>query len=175
MSAVDPEFAEFVGTVQVPLERLARRLAPPGTDPYDLAAETLARVFARWDSLGEVEDKRAWTLRVATNLAYSARSMETRRTRILGRRQVAPEARRFEDTVADRDVLRPALLKLPRRQRVAVALRYLADLPLEEVAKTMGVSTETAKTHLERGRAALRNALGVDLPAARRPATGGDE
>jgi RNA polymerase sigma-70 factor (ECF subfamily) len=166
VSVVDPEFAAFVRAVQGPLERVARRLAPAGTDPYDIAAEALARAYGRWDSLGEITNKQAWVLRVATNLAFSARRNDTRRARILRSRRIEVSDGRFEDSVADRDRLRSALVALPRGQRMAIALRYLADLPLAEVARAMGISTETAKTHLDRGRAALRATLGADVEKA---------
>lgn len=165
VSSVQPEadFVAFVRTVTPTLERLVRRLAPAGSDPFDLAAEALARTYARWPSLGEVENKRAWVLRVATNLAYDARARSARGSGTAGGEDAAT-GRPFEDEVADRELLGPALGRLPRRQRQAVALRYLADLPLVEVARVMGVSTETAKTHVDRGRQALRQSLGALLP-----------
>jgi RNA polymerase sigma factor (sigma-70 family) len=159
----EPDFVAFVHAVQPALERLLKRLAPPGSDPFDLAAEALARVYARWSALGDVQNKKAWLMRVATNLAYDARTRRARREVAEARRGLARQAE-FENEVADRELLRSALLALPRRQREAVALRYLADLPLAETARAMGVSSETAKTHIERGRRALRDALGGQLP-----------
>lgn len=76
----------------------------------------------------------------------------------------APSDRRFEDEVADRELVAPALERLPRRQRQAVALRYLGDLPLADVARVMSVSQETARTHVQRGRLALRQSLGELAP-----------
>ena len=61
-----------------------------------------------------------------------------------------------------RRTLVQALLRLPRRQREAVALRYLVDLPEREVASVLGLSTGTVKTHLHRGLAALRTVLGPE-------------
>jgi|HubBroStandDraft_1064217.scaffolds.fasta_scaffold52370_2 DNA-directed RNA polymerase specialized sigma24 family protein len=75
----EPDFVEFVHAVQPALERLLKRLAPRGCDPFDLAAEALARVYARWTSLGDVQNKKAWVMRVATNLAYDARTRGARR------------------------------------------------------------------------------------------------
>jgi len=53
-----------------------------------------------------------------------------------------------------------ALRRLPRRQREAVALRYLVDLPDREVAAALGVSVGSVKVHLHRGLASLRSSLG---------------
>jgi RNA polymerase sigma factor (sigma-70 family) len=53
-----------------------------------------------------------------------------------------------------------ALRSLPRRQREAVALRYLSGLSDAEVAQSLGVSPSAAKTHVTRGLDALRRQLG---------------
>jgi RNA polymerase sigma factor (sigma-70 family) len=53
-----------------------------------------------------------------------------------------------------------ALQALPRRQREAIALRYLADLSERDVSVALGVSRGSVKTHLHRGMVGLRSALG---------------
>jgi Sigma-70, region 4 len=51
---------------------------------------------------------------------------------------------------------------LPDRQRVAVVLRHVADLPIAEVASVLGCPPGTAKSHMSRGLRRLR-----ELKAAR--------
>lgn len=43
----------------------------------------------------------------------------------------------------------------PAGQREAIALHYLADLPVNEVAQTLDVAVGTVKARLSRGRTAL--------------------
>jgi RNA polymerase sigma-70 factor (ECF subfamily) len=159
----DAEFVRFVEEIETDLVRTTRRLAPAGVDPQDLAAEALARAYARWGQLGQAEYRRAWVFRVVTNLALSAHAAGRRRALSLQRWAPAPRADRVDEEVVDRELLRSALRRLPARQREAVALHYFADLPVAEVARTMGIGTESAKTHVERGIAALRGALGGKL------------
>jgi RNA polymerase sigma-70 factor, ECF subfamily len=52
-----------------------------------------------------------------------------------------------------------ALATLPHRQRVAVVLHHLADLPVEDVARETGGSVSAVKQQLVRGRAALAGLL----------------
>ncbi len=59
------------------------------------------------------------------------------------------------------DVL-AALRRLPERQRVALALRYLQDLPYAEICAATGWPEGTAKTLVRRGLARLRNLLAVE-------------
>ncbi|MBV8291177.1 MAG: SigE family RNA polymerase sigma factor, partial [Mycobacterium sp.] len=65
-----------------------------------------------------------------------------------------------EDQVVDRHVLWGALRSLAPKQRAAVVLHYYEALPIGEVASVMGTSVGTAKSHLSRGRARLRELLG---------------
>jgi RNA polymerase sigma-70 factor (ECF subfamily) len=53
-----------------------------------------------------------------------------------------------------------AVRSLPRRQAQVVALHYLSDLPVADVAATLQIGEGTAKTHLSRARAALAEVFG---------------
>lgn len=50
---------------------------------------------------------------------------------------------------------------LPAKQRAALVLRYGHDLPVPEIAALLGVEQATAKTHLVRGLARLRELMEV--------------
>jgi RNA polymerase sigma-70 factor (ECF subfamily) len=53
-----------------------------------------------------------------------------------------------------------ALRTLPVRQRQAIVLHYLEDLPLQEIAQVLAVPTGTVKSLLARGRRSLAARLG---------------
>jgi RNA polymerase sigma factor (sigma-70 family) len=149
----DAFFAECLPVVLL----LGRRLTGSSFDAQDIAIEALGRAFAHWGRVRRLDYRQAWVLRVAVNLVIG----QSRKTR------PAPRAGRDEgidvaETVVLREALVAALRQLPRRQREAVALRYLADLSEREAAAAMGVSTGSVKTHLSRGLNALRQALGAD-------------
>jgi RNA polymerase sigma-70 factor (ECF subfamily) len=65
-------------------------------------------------------------------------------------------------TLADRELLSAligSLDGLPAKQRAALVLRYGHDLSVPEVAQMLGVEQATAKTHLVRGLAKLRDLM----------------
>ena len=138
--------------------RLARGILGDAAAAEDVAAEALARAYARWARVADLPWRDGWVLRVAANLAIDA----VRR----GRRPVpvptsAPSAE--DEAVVLRLALSAALRALPRRQRQAVALHYLGGLSDGEVAATLGISTGSVKTHISRGVAALRARLGPGI------------
>ena len=55
--------------------------------------------------------------------------------------------------------------RLPRRQAQSVALRYVCDLEVAEIARTLGCSEGSVKVHLSRAREALSVQLRPDVEA----------
>ena len=117
----------------------------------EVTQDAFLRLYERWHSVAEVDHPSAWVRRVATRAAVKrakrAKSLTT-----------APEAAGASDQRLDIDLLR-AVVRLPAQQRAAVALYYLEDRPVAEVADLMGVSTSTVKQHLHRAREHLANTL----------------
>ena len=100
---------------------------------------------------------RPWMYRITLNVA---------RNRLRWRREVpveeipaAPGSDEGREAVMD---VLAALGSLPERQRVAVTLRYLQDLPYAEISKVTGWPEGTAKTLVRRGLARLRKMVIFD-------------
>jgi RNA polymerase sigma-70 factor (sigma-E family) len=153
----EAEFDLFFDDCLPAVMSLARRLTGNAADAEDVAVEALGRAYAHWPKLCQSQWRRAWVLRVATNLVIG----DARRYRHAPNEPVVAEDE--SDALVVREALVAALKKLPRRQREAVALRYLSDLSEQETAVAMGVSPGSVKTHLSRGLSALRAALGSDV------------
>jgi RNA polymerase sigma-70 factor (ECF subfamily) len=123
----------------------------------ELVQEAFTRAAMRWSRLRDYDVPEAWVRRVAMNLAADrARSLrrQTRALLRLGPPAALPSA--SVETLA----LVEALRTLPLRQRQAIVLHYLADLPVAEIAETLAVPGGTVKSLLARGRRALAARLG---------------
>jgi RNA polymerase sigma-70 factor (sigma-E family) len=132
--------------------RVAFRMLGDRGDAEDVAQEALARAALRWSRL---EDRpEGWVTRVASNLAID---------RIRRRGRTSPSINRplglVDPHIGERGDLVNGLRRLPRRQREAVVLRYLADFSEADVAIVMHCSEGTVKSHCARGLAALRRHL----------------
>ena len=89
---------------------------------------------------------------MAVNVARSRWRRMLRRSHLLPQ-LVTPTA--YADLPEEHLALMAALRRLPAAQREAIALHHLADLPVAEVASTLGVPEGTVKARLSRGRTAL--------------------
>jgi RNA polymerase sigma-70 factor (sigma-E family) len=147
----DTDFEEAFAELYPRAFGLALRMIGNRAVAEDLASETMARAYARWDRL-DPERRPGWVLKVTSNQAID---LMRRRGHTL-----TPDVIDLEDGTALRVALAAALAKLPRRQREAIALRYLSDLSEAETAAALGISAGSVKTHTHRGLASLRQTFG---------------
>ncbi|HVL38246.1 MAG TPA: SigE family RNA polymerase sigma factor [Fimbriimonadaceae bacterium] len=120
----------------------------------DVTQEAFKRAFMRWRRLGKESWAGGWVMTTALNLCRKRRT-----------REIPTDVTRAEPSAApssDRVDVSRALRKLPPRQRTALVLFYISDLPLPQIASAMGVSEGTVKAHLAQGRRALREELSTE-------------
>ena len=135
--------------------RLVGQLTGVTGDPVeaeDAVMEAFARAVNSSRSFLSADNPEAWLRTVAVNVTRT-RWRRSRYFRDVSHRLSAAEA--YADLPDDRIVLLAALRQLPAVQREAIALHHLADLPVQEVAETVGSPVGTVKARLARGRAAL--------------------
>ncbi|MEU4788630.1 SigE family RNA polymerase sigma factor [Micromonospora tulbaghiae] len=138
------------------------------SEAQEAVQEAFTKALVAPGRFARLENPEAWLRRVAVNVARSRH----RRRRVLDRLllRIGPPP-----AVADRSpehlALLAAMRELPEGQRTALALHYLVDLPVEEIAVTLGVSAGTVKSRLSRGRRALA-ALLTDSDVTGSPSNG---
>ena len=152
--------AEFSNFCQEEFPRLvgALRLHTRDFDlAEEIAQESLARAWRDWTKLRRLDSPRAWTYRVAFNVANSQfrrRAAERRaRDRV---QQITPLSRDSDRDLTDVAVLRSALARVPTRPRTALVLRYFLDLSIQETAQAMSCPEGTVKSLSRRGLALLK-------------------
>jgi RNA polymerase sigma-70 factor (ECF subfamily) len=122
-------------------------------EAQECVQEAFVRAWSHRRKLAQAEHPEAWVRTTAYRLAVS----RWRRT-TLGRRSpdraVSP-ALTTEPANENRVALVNALRQLPEAQRRALVLHHLCDLPVQEVAREVGVPEGTIKARLSRGRTAL--------------------
>lgn len=135
---------------------LARALAGPASAD-DIAQDAMITAYDRWDDVCRYDSPGAWVRQVCANRALSQlrrRSAEARALVRLGSRRQEP-ARLSEDG----EQFWAEVRRLPRRQAQCIALFYVYDLAVAEIARTLGCSEGSVKVHLSRGRTTLSQRL----------------
>ena len=115
----------------------------------DIAQEAYLRAWRDWARISQYDDPVAWVRRVGWNLATSRLRAVARVARV----RVASDA--VAALGPDRVALVAALRQLPERQRLAVVLHYIADLPVADICGELGAARGTVLSWLHRGRAQL--------------------
>jgi RNA polymerase sigma-70 factor (ECF subfamily) len=127
---------------------------------FDLVEEAFVRTWAKWDRIATYDDPEAFVRRVAFNLAKN----QWRRVRRTLLRSSPPDrGTEATDTSTHQDLV-AALMTLSPHEREAIVLHYLADRPIDEIAREMKVPAGTVKSWLSRGRSRLAERLSVDEP-----------
>ena len=96
----------------------------------------------RLDTFDESRPFAPWLYRVVVNVAVRAAERESRAARV-----VVPDRAGHPAEAADLDPVRAAVLALPDDHREIVALRYWADLGVEEIATVLDVPSGTVASH----------------------------
>lgn len=143
---------------------LALRMLGDRAEADDVAQEAMLRL---WRIAPEWRQGTAkvstWLYRVAANLCTDR--LRKRRGQSLDDvpepldESPSAEARMIRQDRAA--AVQAAIGALPERQRLAVSLRFLQEVPNPEVAEIMGISVEAVESLLARGKRALADALGA--------------
>jgi RNA polymerase sigma factor (sigma-70 family) len=123
----------------------------------DVAQDAFVQLYQHWRKVSRYERPEAWVRRVAIRLAVR----EVKRTRV---REVLQLKSPSPLPVEPLDVaVLDAVKQLSPMQRAAIALFYLEDRPIAEIADLLGISVSTCTVHLTRGRRRLAELLGPEV------------
>lgn len=140
----------------VPLLRLCILLSGDRQVAEDIVQDAFVRVTPRIEEV-PTDHLASYLRRVALNLWKNRLRSLTRERRARDRTAIV----HVTDPIGreDRSALRAAVLRLPKRQRACLVLRYYEDLPEREVAALLGCSIGTVKSQTSRALARLRKEL----------------
>ena len=137
--------------------RTSYRLLGNREDAQDAAQEVFLKLYRYLKRIDETRDLTPWLYRVTVN-----ECRDLRRRRRESPLEDAPEPASFEDTAERliqeerRSAVERSLRALSPKERVAVVLRDIEGLPAREVAKALGTSEATVRSHVSAARVKIR-------------------
>jgi len=140
------------------LVALAAGLSGSRSAAEELVQEAFLAAHRRWERIAAYDDPSAWIRRVVVNRSVSVvrrRMAEGRALTRVGGRRVLPDALPERD-----EAVWCAVRALPKRQAQVVALYYVEDHSVAEIARVLECAEGTVKAHLHKARRALSRTLG---------------
>ena len=169
-------FADLVTRHARRVHDLARRMLRDAQEAEDMAQQAFLNAYRALPRFDPERPFRNWLLRITSNLCrnrLAARKVRRKERAAQGTNVILPTiaAPQVEPPTPDwTPGVQEALDSLPERYRLVVVLRYQHGCSLREISAITETPLPTVKTHLHRGRAALRKLLS---PPETSPEAGG--
>ena len=149
------------------VHRICYRIVLDPSQVPDCVQEVWLKVFRKLGRFRREKPFVAWLNAVAANTAIDYyRKLVRRRNHISGSRihrdtavtQESPGNRQMDGKLIQ-ERIRDALETISPKQRTAFVLRYYEDIPIAQIAQTIGCSEGAVRTHIRRSLLALRAKL----------------
>ena len=143
------------------LVALAYGLSGSRAAAEEIVQDAFLDAHRHWSQVRGYDNPGGWLRRCVINRSVSGfrrRLAESRALTRLGSRRDLPA----EVPETDEELWR-AVRRLPRRQTQVVALRYVDDCSIADIAAILDCAEGTVKAHLHRARQALAQALQLEL------------
>jgi len=162
MSSGLHDYNDLIRPIEGTLMKSVYRIVQDPHDAEDAFQEGLAKIWRDLAKIRRHPNPRALILRLFANVARDALRKRIRRIR---RENATPALDSYPGNVQsptsaiDRSRILEAIAELPRRQAEVLLMRVVQDQPYDAIARAIGCSEATARTHALRGRTKLAEAL----------------
>jgi RNA polymerase sigma-70 factor (ECF subfamily) len=164
LAGCNPAFDELILRYQRQAIAVAYRLLGNLHDALDVTQDAFAKAYSSLPMLTRAESFGGWLMRIVSNLSLNFRRSRSTRS-ALPLDDLLPSSQpdcdplhRMESAELGQAIHR-ALDGLPTKQRSALCLFSLNDLPQKQVAQMLDTSVEAVKWHVFQGRRNLRESL----------------
>jgi RNA polymerase sigma-70 factor, ECF subfamily len=156
-------FAELYRRYLCPVYRLVRAQVGDDATAEDLTAQVFFKALTSVATFRADGSYKAWLFRIAHNCVSSHRKAKSKRAIVVDQvpdgRDPQPSPASVAIAGEQRSVILGQVDRLPPSQREVVALRYLEDMTIEEIAESTRRTRGAVRILLHRARSRLRKAL----------------
>jgi RNA polymerase sigma-70 factor, ECF subfamily len=165
-------FAELVEIYKDKVFQICYRMLGNRHEAEDIAQEAFIRAYVNIETFNQKRKFSTWLFRIATNLCidrirkkkpdYFLDAEVAGTEGLTMYSQVAADVQLPEDEVENmelQETIQKEISKLPEKYRSVIVLKYIEELPLQEISEILDLPLGTVKTRVHRGREALRKQL----------------
>ena len=128
----------------------------------DIAQEAFAAAYRDWARISRLDNPATWVRRVVINRSVSDIRTRAASIRALTRLRGMTHRAVLPPVSGEAEHVWREVRRLPRRQRQVVALHYVDQLTLVEIADVLACSRESVNTHLRRAKENLARRLDTE-------------
>ena len=165
-------FEEIVSLYQNRLYQVCYRMLGNRHEAEDIAQEAFIRAYINLHTFDQKRKFSTWLYRIATNLCIDRIRKKKPDTFLdapvpgtdgldhysrLAHESPLPEEE--VEKMEQQERVQYEISRLPDKYRSAIVLRYIEELPLQEISEILDLPLGTVKTRIHRGREALRKQM----------------
>jgi RNA polymerase sigma-70 factor (sigma-E family) len=153
MARNDPQFEEFVTARFAQLRRVSYLIVGDWQHAEDVVQSALMKVYSAWSRLERKGSLEAYTRRAVVNasISWARRPRRELPSALLPDHGVEQDSAPFDEGLAR------ALNRLAPAQAAIIALRFVDDMSVAEVADLLGITEGTVKSQTSRGLLRLKD------------------
>src|SRR5687768_4165469 len=173
-------FDELIRRYQRQAVAVSYRLLGNSQDSLEVTQDAFLKAFTSLDTLQKPEAFGGWLMRIVSNLSLNYRRSRKTRTAVPLAEALAPQTGESTEAhgggsewmssgagdpvrgLEGKELgakLKQALAQLPEKQRLAIVMFTIDEMPQKEVAEALGCSVEAVKWHVFQGRKKLKEIL----------------
>lgn len=154
----EEQYTEYV-TARLPQwRRLALSLCKDADRADDVVQQAITKLYVHWSKARAADDIDAYVRTIVVRAFLNEKRLRWAKVRLAAE---TPEVEPLPGPdVETRLVVDRALTRIPPRQRAVLVLRFLYDLSVTDVARTLGCSEGNVKSLTSTGLERLRQVLG---------------
>ncbi len=173
-------FDELIRRYQRQAVAVSYRLLGNSQDSLEVTQDAFLKAFTSLDTLQKPEAFGGWLMRIVSNLSLNYRRSRKTRTAVPLAEVLAPQTGESTEAhgggsewmssgagdpvrgLEGKELgakLKQALAQLPEKQRLAIVMFTIDEMPQKEVAEALGCSVEAVKWHVFQGRKKLKEIL----------------
>jgi RNA polymerase sigma-70 factor (ECF subfamily) len=161
LSVTIESFPDFYEAEYRAMVRLAVALVGRRDVAEELVQDAFVALHGRWEQVSRYESPEGWLRRVVVNRSVSALRRRAVEVRLLARLSRIRD--RHAEPIEVEDEIWREVAALPKRQAQVIALMFVDDLNVREVAAVLECEENTVRTHLRRARQTLATRLSLEV------------
>lgn len=147
-------FSSLIKRYELSIYRISYSILKSNNDCMDATQEAILKAYESISRLRNLESFKSWFFQIVVNECYSILRQRKKIVMFEKEKTIPYEEAKYNDLEFFQLVN-----ELEEEFRVTILLFYYEDLQIKHIAEITGVSTNTVKTRLHRGRIKLKQLL----------------